>query len=99
MGAWLRQYGESVYGTRGGPYRPGDWGVSTHKDNGIYLHILKWPGESLNLPPLQQKVVGSRLLGGGRVAFEQSDHGLTIAVPADDWQPIDTIVKLEVDKG
>ena len=31
MGQWLDRYGESIYGTRGGPYMPGIWGGSTRK--------------------------------------------------------------------
>ena len=39
MGAWLAKYGESIYGTRGGPFRPGRFGVSTRKGRTIYLHV------------------------------------------------------------
>jgi len=44
MGQWLEQYGNTIYGTRGGPFIPTDWGVSTRKDDKIYLHILNWQG-------------------------------------------------------
>ena len=33
MGAWLRQYGESVYGTRGGEIEPRDWGGTPPRGN------------------------------------------------------------------
>ena len=45
MGAWLKKYGESVYGTRGGPYKPGPWGASTCQGNVIHLFVMKWPAE------------------------------------------------------
>ena len=57
MGAWLAKYGESIYGTRGGPFKPGDYGVSTRKGNTIYLHILEWPDDALKLPAIPAKVV------------------------------------------
>ena len=47
MGAWLAKYGESIYGTRGGPFKPGDYGVSTRKGNTIYLHICDWTDDVL----------------------------------------------------
>ena len=50
MGAWLAKYGESIYGTRGGPFKPAKHVVSTRKGNTIYLHILAWPEEALTLP-------------------------------------------------
>ena len=43
MGQWLNQYGESIYGTRGGPVPNGKWGGTTHSGNKIYVHILNWP--------------------------------------------------------
>ena len=52
MGAWLAKYGESIYGTRGGPFKPGDYGVSTRKGNTIYLHIGEWTDDVLTLPAI-----------------------------------------------
>ena len=55
MGKWLEKNGESIYGTRRGPYSPADWGVSTIKgDKTVYLHVLKFPADgklSLAAPP------------------------------------------------
>jgi alpha-L-fucosidase len=44
IGAWLKQYGESIYATCGGPFAPGAWGVSTHKTTRFTctLRILKF---------------------------------------------------------
>lgn len=42
VGAWVAENEESIYGTRGGPYKPGKWGGSTRRENTIYLHILNW---------------------------------------------------------
>ena len=41
IGAWLKVHGEAVYGTRGGPFLPGAWGVSTHRERTVYLHVLQ----------------------------------------------------------
>lgn len=40
IGQWLDKYGESVYGTRGGPIAPQPWGVATHTPTTIYLHLI-----------------------------------------------------------
>ncbi len=97
LGAWLAQYGESILGTRGGPFKPGGYGASTRKGNTIYLHIREWDQESLRLPPIAARVVSSRVVTGGTVAVKQSANGLDISVPAGDRQPLDTIVALELD--
>jgi alpha-L-fucosidase len=115
IGAWLQQYGESIYGTRGGPFvaqgsvavrTRGDqfplpsgpwWGGSTHKDRAIYLHLLRWPSNTVTLPPIQPRIVKHTVLTGGEATVRQSDSGIEIAVPEAQRDAIDTIVKLELD--
>ena len=97
IGAWLEKYGESIYGTRGGPFKPGEYGASTRKGRTVYLHLCDWAEGRVKLPPLPAKVLGSRLLGGGKVEVRQTDLGLEVSVPENDRQPVDTIVALELD--
>ena len=97
MGDWLEKYGESIYGTRGGPFQPGDWGASTCKSNKIYLHILNWQDMPDMLPALGKKIVSARLLTGGNVRMAQKANGILIAVPPENRHPIDTIVVLDVE--
>jgi alpha-L-fucosidase len=97
LGAWLRQYGESIYSTRGGPYKNGAWGGATCKGKTVYLHLLGWEGKELKLPPLPAKVLRSRCLTGGTVKVTQGAAGVTLEgrLPA---RQIDTIVRLDLDK-
>jgi len=46
VGDWLLQYEPSVRPTRGGPVPPQKWGVSTHNDSRIYLHVINDEGVS-----------------------------------------------------
>ena len=98
MGAWLEKYGESVYGTRGGPYKPAKHVVSTRKGATIYLHIFAWPSEVLVLPALPAKVLQSSVLTGGSATVTQSAAGVEITVPEADRRDIDTIVAITLDK-
>jgi alpha-L-fucosidase len=110
MGAWLAKYGESIYGTRGGPFKPGRFGVSTHKGRTIYLHVQRWPEEALILPALPAKVVRGVALTGGAVTVKQTADALEVALPAGDPHPeipgtrrvpgraIDTVIALELDR-
>jgi alpha-L-fucosidase len=97
IGAWLAHYGESIHGTRGGPFKPGDYGASTRRGSTIYLHIRDWEDSSLKLPPLPVKVLRHRVLTGGRAVIRQTADGLEISVSEEGRQPIDTIVALEID--
>jgi alpha-L-fucosidase len=99
MGAWLAKYGESIYGTRGGPFKPGQFGVSTRKGQTIYLHIQHWPGETLTLPAIPAKVVRGIALTGGKVTIKQTSGAIDVALPRSDRQEIDTIIALELDRA
>jgi alpha-L-fucosidase len=96
-GAWLDKYGESIYGTRGGPFKPGVYGVSTRKGKTVYVHIRKWLSDTVELPAISAKVVDSRVLTGGKADVSQTASGIAISVPEADRQAIDTIVALELD--
>ena len=98
MGVWLAKNGESIYGTRGGPFMPGKWGVSTHKGNRIYVHALSWTGDSLTLPAVPAKVTGARQLAGGAVDYKQTADGITLIVSPARQDATDTIIVLELDQ-
>jgi alpha-L-fucosidase len=99
IGAWLSRYGESIYTTRGGPFRNGTWGGSTYHDRSIYLHVLQWASDSLRLPPLHGKILHATALTGGTVNVEQTTSALKIALSPDQHAAVDTIVKLELDSA
>jgi alpha-L-fucosidase len=98
MGAWLGTYGASIYGTRGGPFKPAMYGVSTRKGNTIYLHILNWTGDTLALPAIPAKIIRSTSLTGGNVTVRQTDNGIEVYFPPTDRQEIDNIVAMELDR-
>ena len=98
IGRWLKSSGEAVYGTRGGPFLPGDWGVSTHRGTSLYLHVLRWPQEGpLVLPALERKIVASSVMGAGSAQARQTAAGTQIDVAPPERSPMDTVVRLELD--
>jgi alpha-L-fucosidase len=101
IGAWLAKNGESIYGTRGGPFKPGKYGVSTRKGNTVYLHLKGSAPSPVKLPPLPARIVSSRVLDGRKVEVHRNDQGLEIALPEpapeSELSPIDTIVALQLD--
>jgi len=100
IGAWLKQHGESIYGTRGGPFKPGAYGGTTRKGKTIFVHVTQWPAAgTLKLPSVAAKLVGARLLDGGKVDAKQTDTGLEIAVAEVARAQVDTVVALEFDSG
>jgi len=97
MGKWLDEYGRSIYATRGGPFKPGGWGASTHKGNTIYVHVLNWQEETLTLPPIPKKIVSSSIMSGGTVTVKQTNKAIEISVPKSYRRELDTIIVLELE--
>jgi len=93
-GKWLQQHGESINGTRGGPFGPQTWGVTTQKDKKIYLHLFKAPEANIILlPGIQEKVSDVSLLGtAGKVKFKQQKEGVIITTDGIDISGPDTVI-------
>jgi alpha-L-fucosidase len=91
VGDWLKQYGQSIYATRGGPYLPGDFGVSTYRDKTVYLHILNATGKPIALPAMPVKILGCSSLAGGDAKCTQTEAGVEVALSGAP-NSVDTIV-------
>ena len=97
MGQWLAKCGQGIYGTRGGPFKPGKWGAATHKGKSVYVHILDASLDTVKLPAIKQKIAGSRVLTSGSATVKQTDQAIEISVPKADRQALDTIVVLTLE--
>ena len=60
VGAWLKKVGDSIYGTRGGPWDPvdGQYGF-TYKPGKYFIHLLPgYSGTEFTTPAISEKVSG-----------------------------------------
>ena len=80
MGSWLRKYGETIYGTRGGPWKPTKSIASTRKGNAVYVHLLGWNGKPVTLPNIPRQIVRSTALTGGAARVQQEARGISMQV-------------------
>jgi len=97
MGAWLAKYGDSLYGTRAGPISPRIWGVTTRKDNRIFIHILDWQDDALFLPRLDTPIKRAYFMQTGQpVTMVATDYGTILRLPTYDKTAPDSIVVLEI---
>ena len=100
VGAWLKDHGRAIYGTRGGPWKWAAWGGSTRRDKTVWLHVAKREGDTLRLPALPGRtVVSAQLLTGEKVACKQAGGILAVTVPKASQAAPDTIVQLTFDKA
>ncbi|VGO18037.1 alpha-L-fucosidase [Pontiella sulfatireligans] len=102
IGAWLKENGESIYATRGGPYKPGPWGCATRSKDGktVYLHVLgKIVGNVLQLPALPAKIVEVQRLNGKPVKAAQKNGQLMVVVPTSSRDELDTVIALRLNQS
>ena len=97
IGKWMNQYGETIYGTRGGPVSPHSWGVTTIKGNTVFVHVLRLPDNNLLLPDFGKKVKKVYLFDDKTpVGYQQNKYGITLNIPKKVRKPYDTILVMEI---
>jgi alpha-L-fucosidase len=100
MGEWLQTFGRSVYGTRGGPIPPRDWGVTTRRGDTVFVHVLHSPDRVLAIPAFGARIRRATMLAtGASVAVAQSEIGITLTLPPGAPDEPDRVVVLETSGG
>lgn len=96
VGKWMKQNGESIYGTRGDVVPPQQWGVITYKNKTLYTHIMTWPQENyIFIPKLTAKINKAVLLGTTTaVRYKQQEEGVFLYLDGIKSAPYDTVIQL-----
>ena len=81
MGEWMNQYGETIYGTRGGDVAPQTWGVSTRKGNRLFIHVLDWQETTLRLPLKAKVKKAVQFMDRTALTFRQDKEGVLLTFP------------------
>ena len=97
VGEWMSRYGETIYGTRGGPVAPADWGVTTQKADKIYVHVLQWKAPLLALAPIPKTIKSAHeFANDSPVEFRQTSDGVVLKVPPAAKGEVDRVIMLTV---
>ena len=97
MGAWLKQNGTTIYGTRKGPIAPNDDFVSTQKGKTVYLHLLNPELNVIHIDEVPVKIKSiSDLKSKKNLSFRNDKFGLVIDVSNLSKDPIDTVIQIEI---
>ena len=101
LGAWNKQYGESVFRTRGGCIPEQSWGVTTQRGNELFVHILSAEKEeSLKaaepslLLPLNPKSVKKVETFAGAPLKTKKENGAVRVFLAERPEGVDYILKV-----
>jgi alpha-L-fucosidase len=103
IGQWMKVNRESIYGTTASPFPKLGWGRCTQKkladgNTRLYLHVFDWPKSGqLVLPGLANQALKATLLaGGGSLKVTAAENQISIAVPAEAPDKMDTVVALDI---
>ena len=99
MGAWLKQYGDAIYGTEASPFPVHNppIGGCTVKGNKLFVHLFEYPTAPVKIWGLKTKVNKAYLMKDKTtVEFKQKDLELILNCPPIVPDPYDTIVVLEL---
>lgn len=97
VGKWLEKNGETIYGTREGPVKPNTWGVSTARDNKVFLHILNFHDELFFLPSLKHKIKSVKFFEDkSPVEMTKTKEGMIFKLPKEKLENYDLILELEL---
>lgn len=99
VGVWMKENGETVYGTRGNVLPAKKWGVATQKGKTVYLHILDKPENPafLFIPELKGKIAAARQFKGKKeIKFKQQPEGTFVYLDGVAPDDVDTIIELQL---
>lgn len=97
MGDWMKTYGETIYGTRGGCVDPHPWGVTTQKGDRLFVHILDLQDKVLFLPLEGQKVKRAMDFASRQaLKFKRVDGGIVLQLDEIPTE-VDKVVELQLD--
>lgn len=97
IGLWVKENGETIYGTRKGPSEPNDQFVTTKKQNKIYIHVLDSSIESLEIKTFAKKIKSFIYFNSKKkVKYVNKHNKLKIDLEKSEMNDIDTILELTI---
>lgn len=97
MGKWLSANGETIFGTRATMLKPQKWGVLTHKDNKIFLHVMELPEDGVITLPFTLKAKKVKdFANGAALKFKKTKKDFTITLPQWADATIDYIIEVDL---
>jgi alpha-L-fucosidase len=108
VGRWLKDYGPSIYNATGTwiGLSSNNWWPSnsqatcefTVNGSTVYVHAVHWPGTSLSIGAIENKVLSARYMGGPAVQFTQTGDRLILqGLPEKSPDLLVTVFELEVE--
>jgi len=101
VGEWMNAHGDTIYGAERCAATRSNYANFTRKGRTLFVHVRYWPGETVTLGGLRNKVVAASLVGSATarpVTFEQDEYRVRfIGLPERAPDSLITTIAVECD--
>lgn len=98
IGEWMKEYGATVQGVRGGVVAPHEWGVTTRKGNKLYVHILDGNDKAILIPYTGAKLKKAVEYKSRKpLKYTVTNAGTVLQIPEHDRSMPDFVIEMQYD--
>jgi alpha-L-fucosidase len=99
VGRWTSKYGETVHKAQRCNVTRSEFANFTRTGNKLYAHVHFWPGDTVSIGGLKNKVVSAKLYGTGKSLKVNQDPFRTqiTGLPGTAPDPLVSVIELECD--
>ncbi len=99
VGKWMESHGDLIHKAELCPVTRSAFADFTRTGNKLYVHVHFWPGDTVSVGGLTNKVLSAKLYPSGQAVQVQQDPFRTqfIGLPASAPDPLVTVIEVECD--
>lgn len=99
VGKWMDGHADLIHRSDRCQVKRSEFALFTRQGNTLFIHAYFWPGDTLAVGGLQQKILSAKMYGTSEpVRFEQEQWRVRfLALPAAAPDPIATVLQVECD--
>lgn len=95
IGKWMKENGETIYGTEGSPFAAQSWGTSTRKGNRLFLHVMTPENNAILVPGNVNIKKAFEFRSGKKVRLTKAGDCTVVHLPEHESTP-DFIIECEI---
>jgi alpha-L-fucosidase len=95
---WMKKYASSIIGTSASALPIQNWGVTTLKNDSLFLHVFQPPADGkLLIAGLRSSVKEAKMMSGKSIKIiKQDEDGLWLALDKQKYDPTDEVIILKL---